>query len=270
MLCEKCGTICEGGTVCPNCGEPLKSREESVGRAEAETAAREESASSLESVPEDMPPPETGGSPASGTAAPFEESISGAEADGRMDGAVSPLGEGNQPRRLYDTPEGDAARGMKKDVPAAAQWYQPGMYPDGMGRMAAPVVRRSPVKTVIIAVAVVAILAVIAGVAFFEVGKANLKRELMGEWNVVESGEGGYYMLELDFSEDTIEYNFLSEYSFLNTTIATLDYRVVAPNKIRIKEYGDNPITISFNDDKSMMIVSPAITDTKSVEYWFR
>ncbi len=270
MLCEKCGTICEGGTVCPNCGEPLKNGEESALRANPEATAEEENARSAVVSPEDTPLSEAGDSPTDGMADPLEEPFSGVGVNSEADEAVPPLNEGDGPRPLDDTSVGDASLGIGQDVPPAAQWYQPDMTPAGMSQMTTPVVRRSPVKAIIIAVAAVVVLAVIATVTFLEVGKANLKRELMGEWSTVESGEGGYYMLELDFSEDTIEYNFLSEYSFLNTTIATLDYRVVAPNKIKIKEYGDDPITISFNDDKSMMIVSPAITDTKSVEYWFR
>lgn len=137
-----------------------------------------------------------------------------------------------------------------------------------------PVAKKSGNKTAVIViasvVAAVIVLAVaISGVVRF-VGTNNLKKELLRDWSRTESSGGSYYTLELDFSEDKIEYNFNSSYAFLDSTIATYDYEVVSPNKI-VVDYGvaDVEIEVEFDDEKEMMIFTPALTSTDSSEYWY-
>jgi hypothetical protein len=113
----------------------------------------------------------------------------------------------------------------------------------------------------------IVLVAAIAFCAYWFGGKAALKKQLLKDWYYAdETSYGTSYMLELDFSDDSVEYNFVSVY--ITQTIATLDYKVFAPNK---KSYGpyDRVITISFNSDKTMMTFTPAMTSTDSSEYWF-
>lgn len=100
-------------------------------------------------------------------------------------------------------------------------------------------------------------------------GKASLKKQILRDWSTVETSDGSYYTLELDFSDNEIEYNFGSAYSWLNTTISTMEYKIISPTKIKILDY-DRVISIEFNDDKTMMICTPAITSTDATEYWFQ
>jgi uncharacterized membrane protein YvbJ len=122
------------------------------------------------------------------------------------------------------------------------------------------------------------IIPIIACIALFlclatlnEYGKANLKKELLRDWlNIITEDNGTIYKLVLEFSEDKFDYNFESAISWLDTTIATYDYKVVSPDKIVIAESGyEREITIKFNDEKSIMTVTPAITSTESSEDWY-
>lgn len=118
-------------------------------------------------------------------------------------------------------------------------------------------------------------IAIIAACAVLVVGvwlivnqarKANLREQLMRDWSRVENSNGTYYTLELDFSDDSIEYNFDSY--FIDRTIETYSYEVISGNRIRIDDR-DTLYTIEFNDDKTMMTITPAITSSDASENWF-
>lgn len=127
-------------------------------------------------------------------------------------------------------------------------------------------------KLIIIgAAALTALIAIIVAIVIIvsSVGKANLHKQLKNkEWQRVESSEGVYYYLELDFGENDIEYIFDSTY--LTDTIAEYDYKVVGANKIKVLDHSKT-YTITFNDEKTMMTITPALTSTDSSEnfFWF-
>ena len=113
----------------------------------------------------------------------------------------------------------------------------------------------------------IVIAIIIIYLIIFNIGKSNLSKELLRDWSRVETGDSGsLYRVVLDFSKDKIEYNFESGYSWLNTTIATYDYKVISPNKIKAK---DKTYTIKFNKDKTMMTITPAITKIGDSEDWY-
>ena len=120
-------------------------------------------------------------------------------------------------------------------------------------------------KIVIIASVCVVLIASLWLLSIYT-AKESLKKELMRDWSRVESGNGTYYTLELDFSEDEIEYNFDSFYYDAN--IANCDYEVVSGNQIRVNG-GAELYTIEFNSDRTMMTITPALTSTASSEHWF-
>lgn len=96
-------------------------------------------------------------------------------------------------------------------------------------------------------------------------GKAELHEKLLRDWSRVESNDGTYYTLILDFDEDEIEYNFDSTY--VDRTIATYDYEVISGDTIRVEGFGE--VKVKFNDDETMMTFTPSITDTEPSQNWF-
>lgn len=99
-----------------------------------------------------------------------------------------------------------------------------------------------------------------------EYQKKELQQELLRDWVRYED-----LTLILDFSEDEIEYQLETGFSYLDTTVATFDYKVISGNKIKVKRFDGEPeiFTIEFDEEKEMMIVTPAIVSTDSTEYWF-
>ena len=97
------------------------------------------------------------------------------------------------------------------------------------------------------------------------IGMNNLQQELLRDWSRTESNNGSYYTLELDFSYDTIDYNFDSTY--IDQTISTFSYEVTSKNTIEVEGFGE--IKVEFNDDKTQMILTPSITDLNSSQYWY-
>ncbi len=100
---------------------------------------------------------------------------------------------------------------------------------------------------------------------------SNLKKELMRDWQTVEGEDGVYILRVLDFSEDEIEYKLETAYAWLNRNVATYEYKVIRGSKMKVKIYGDNweTVTVEFNDDKTMMTVSPALTSGDAEERWY-
>ena len=100
---------------------------------------------------------------------------------------------------------------------------------------------------------------------------ANLKKQLLRGWENVEGEKGSYIICVLDFSDDEIEYRVETGYKWMDTTIATYDYKVVSGNKIKVNRFGNDweTIEIEFNDDKTMMTVTPALTSVDDEEQWF-
>lgn len=120
-----------------------------------------------------------------------------------------------------------------------------------------------PVIIVIVAVVIAAVIFLI----LHEIGKANLKKELLRDWMDLDDS----IIKVLDFSDDKVEYRLETGYSWMDTTIGKYDYKVVNSDTIKIKIFGDKYETykIEFNDDRNMITVTPAITSIDSTEHWF-
>lgn len=119
----------------------------------------------------------------------------------------------------------------------------------------------------VVAVVVVALIFFIVNA----VQVSNLKKELMRDWQTIEGEDGAYILCILDFSEDEIEYKLETGYAWMDMTVDTYEYKVISGNKIKVKMYGDDweTVTVEFNDEKSMMTVSPALTSVDDEEQWF-
>ncbi len=129
------------------------------------------------------------------------------------------------------------------------------------------IIQNNSKKTIMIAIIFIFILILISIIGYLYIGKQELKKTLLKDWQRVEKGSSGvYYTLELDFSETTIKYNFNSIYSWMDSTIKKYNYIIINSHQIEIdnKKY-----EIEFNNDKSMMTITPSLTDSKTSENWF-
>lgn len=98
---------------------------------------------------------------------------------------------------------------------------------------------------------------------------SNLKKELLRDWYKVEGEGSSAIICVLDFSDKKVEYKLETGYSWMDTSVATYEYKVISKNRVKIKQYGEwETITVKFNDDKSVMTVSPAITSIDDTEIW--
>ena len=101
--------------------------------------------------------------------------------------------------------------------------------------------------------------------------KAKLKNELMRGWSRVEETSGGatYYRLVLDFDEDTVDVNFEALLPGMNERLATLEYKVISGNKIKILDF-DEEFTIEFDKEHESFRITPALVDTDYYyEFWY-
>ena len=98
--------------------------------------------------------------------------------------------------------------------------------------------------------------------------RAKLQEELLRGWSRVEQDDDTYYELELDFSEDSVDYNFHSKFAWLDTTIITLEYKVISGNRIKILDY-DKEFQIEFNEDRTCFKVTPSLTNSDAYEFWY-
>ena len=95
---------------------------------------------------------------------------------------------------------------------------------------------------------------------------SNLKKILMKEWYASSDS----IIQVLEFDDDEAEYRLETGYLWMDTTLFTEDYKVISGDTFKIQRFGDEWETykVEFNDDKTIMTVSPAITSTDSTETW--
>lgn len=90
-------------------------------------------------------------------------------------------------------------------------------------------------------------------------------------WERIEQSENGdsYYRLQLDFSDNDVDYNFKSFY--LSEKISTYDYQILNGKTIIFtSDYGyEQEIIVTFNDEETMMTFTPALTSSENEENWF-
>lgn len=144
-----------------------------------------------------------------------------------------------------------------------------------MGEVVTPpplILQSNKKKRIVLGVIIVITIAIIGIAAFLAIqaaGKSELKNQLLRGWDRVEESDGTYYILVLNFSENEIEYNFESPYySWLDSTLATMEYEVISPNKIKVLDH-NKIVEIEFNDERTMMTCTPAITSTDVSESWY-
>ena len=109
-------------------------------------------------------------------------------------------------------------------------------------------------KVIIGSAFVVCIIAVILIVSV--ISSAILKNALVKEWYDID----GSIIKVLDIDEDKME-----------TSLGTYEWKAISGNKIKIKRFNDKfeTFTIEFNDEKTMLKISPAITSVDDSETWY-
>lgn len=120
-------------------------------------------------------------------------------------------------------------------------------------------------KNIVIFSVIILIALTIMGYSYYQ--KQELKKQLLKDWERVErASSDNYYTLKLDFSETTIQYKFDSIYYWLDSTLMTYDYKIINSHKLEIN---DNIYEIEFNEDKTMMTITPSLTDSDTSKSWF-
>lgn len=96
---------------------------------------------------------------------------------------------------------------------------------------------------------------------------SNLKKQLIREWYAPTDS----ILMVLEFDDDQAEYRLETGYGWMDTTVFREPYKVVSGNSFQIKRFGDGWETykVTFNDDKTIMTVTPAITSTDPSEKWY-
>ncbi len=161
----------------------------------------------------------------------------------------------NKEELLCQEEEKQAVHAPEADAPAGADTPQ----------------KKKKLLPLILGIAAVCLVAIgiILGVQGAQ--KAKLKEELMRGWSRVEESSGGaYYRLVLDFDEDTVDVNFETAAIFgMNERLATLEYKVISGNKIKILDF-DEEFTIEFDKKHESFEITPALVDTDYYhEYWY-
>jgi len=126
----------------------------------------------------------------------------------------------------------------------------------------------------IIIPAAVIVIALILILCFAGGGKGQLQDELMegGTW-IRADEEYDALLLELTFSEDTIEYAASGIYVDLREVVAEIPYEVVDEDTILLTEWDrEVDVTVEYDpsDGTRTLTCTPALTSTDSIEWWFQ
>lgn len=113
----------------------------------------------------------------------------------------------------------------------------------------------------------IAVIIIVVILVINESRKASLRNKLNQKW--YESS--GSILKVLEFSEDEIEYRLETGYSWLDTSVGTYEYKVVGSNKIKVERVDEifETYTIEFNDEGTVMTITPSFTNTDKSEKWY-
>ena len=94
----------------------------------------------------------------------------------------------------------------------------------------------------------------------------RIKKVLVREWYALDDS----IIKVLDIRDEEMEYRLETGISWLNTTVATFDWKPGFGNEIKIKLVGEySTYRIKLNDEGNVLIVYPAITSPDSYETWY-
>lgn len=130
----------------------------------------------------------------------------------------------------------------------------------------------SPVKKgklfpkILILVAVVTIVVVLV-LAIYLWQITTLKKTIAKEWYALNDS----IVKVLEFDDDKVEYRLETGYRWLDTTLFKESYKVNSGTSISIQRFSDkwSTYTVQFNEEKTIMTVTPAITSTDASEQWY-
>ena len=116
-------------------------------------------------------------------------------------------------------------------------------------------------------IGVVGVACIIAAIFIINfIGMQNLKKTLVREWCAAEDS----IIKVLDIKDDKMEYRLETGHSWMDTSLGIFDWKPISRNKIKIKRFSEyETFTIEFNDNKDMLIISPAVTNSDDSETWY-
>lgn len=125
--------------------------------------------------------------------------------------------------------------------------------------------RRRSRKTASI-VGVVICMALLLSIAATIGNTYRMKKVLVREWYALDDS----IIKVLDIRDEEIEYRLETGISWLDTTVATFDWKPGFGNKIKVKLVGDySTYRIKLNNEGTILTVYPAITSPDSYETWY-
>ncbi len=94
----------------------------------------------------------------------------------------------------------------------------------------------------------------------------DLREQLSKSWSKAEHVGGYTFNYELKFSSDGVSCNYYYLEKLYGLT--GFDYEIISGNQIQ-RHYPDKVYTITFNEEKTVMTISPAISNAEKSENWY-
>lgn len=99
-----------------------------------------------------------------------------------------------------------------------------------------------------------------------EAEKEALEKALSNSWTRAGDSNGYYYTYELDFSDGDAHYRYFDDTNYSRGS-GNISYKIISGNQIQ--DLDSNIIhTITFNDTKDTMTISPGLSSTAESESW--
>ena len=233
MFCEQCGkSVSDYAKYCRHCGAKL----------EYYKLAREQMAQQAAAAPESAP---DSGEESTDADAPIEEAPLAPE----VSVSLSPVSTG----QLEATTAATA-------VPV----FSPPVMPTAPVRRC----RRWP-KLIVLAVVCLTVMALVyTGLWFWLFGaQQGLETELARDWTQVYTQEGVTYVVHLDFDGSTMRCHY--EAGNITEQLNAWDYEIVSDDRIALLDDSGTVISITFNDNRNRMTLSPGCLNGSDTEHWY-
>ena len=132
-------------------------------------------------------------------------------------------------------------------------------------------IKNKVITVISIILSIIIVIAIILGINLV---KANaLKRTIMSSsWTQIKGdGSGTHINKILEFSSKEITYRIETGFPWLDTTMATYDYKVLSNKKIQVNMLGYlEKCKVKLSNDNTIMTIIPALTSTEPYEVWYR
>lgn len=174
---------------------------------------------------------------------------------------------------IADDPSVPAAQTDRAEAYAFAETFEPTTLPGGFVPPV-PVQMQTaaqPRPTGVIVLATACLMAaglICAGLWFWLFGAQHkLKAELDRDWTQVHTQEDVVYVVHLKFDDGTMSCYY--EAGTYKEQVDCWDYEIISDDQIALLDDSGTVITVSFNDNRNRMTLSPGCLNGGDTEHWF-